>query len=469
MERITMSVCPVCYRAIPAVVSVEGTEVWMTKQCKRHGVFRSMVERDRMWYDHCMSLGHTGMYSALFTHITRQCNLKCKYCYFPKGNEHRSVDDVLREAWSVKNLGSFILTGGEPTLHPQLKDIVYGIHKWGKPWVLTNGTRMVDEDGYLDDLLDAGLRDQDGVVRVGVSIHEESGGADLRLLEVLENKGLKAGTVLVTIDGMDALENAVHLYKEYHSSIASMRIRAACNLWDEENMKGKIFVSDMINVLSTMGSMIPAEGEGHKVSYAPVHFDFGGCQMNLKLVSWYDAGNVDLWDVDCPPLTTADDGKMYNFAVAAIRNEGMRKTSGIRVRRGVLADVPELAPLWVKLTQEDMGDKAFPDPLLWIAQTVGLMHNQDYYLFVTEDRGKIVGFMDGFVAMDPSTSQKVMTGRHIYMEKDYRNSGNTEKMHREGVKLARSVGVDVFKRKVWATDRSLNSKKASEVILQVRI
>lgn len=468
--RLTMSVCPVCYAVIPATVAIEGDEVWMTKVCKKHGAFRSMVERDRRWYERCEALGHTGMYKAYFIDVTDQCNLKCKYCYKPKGETFRGVDEVVEDAWSVKGMETFILSGGEPTLHPDLHEIVRRMGKFGKPMVLTNGIRMVEEEGYLESLVDAGLRDWGGgSMGIGLSFHLESNGRDFDLLDVMRSKGWRLATTLFVVDQMDQIEDAVEVYNEYRDVIASMRIRSACNLWGEDKAKGRIYVSDMIKFLGTMGHVEILEEEGNKVSYAPMKLSYQGNCMDLRLVSWYDVNNVDLWDIDCPPLYRDDKGVLRNFVTAAIRNEGLRNLEGVRVRRGILADVPDMAKMWMSLVKEDMNGVGKPDPAAWIAQTVAMLGSPDYYLFVSEDKGNLVGFMDGVVSFDPSTSQKVMTGRHIYVNPEYRKTGATERMHREGVKLARSLGVKVFKRKVLAGKKPVSDKKVSELILQVRI
>ena len=57
--------------------------------------------------------------------ITNACNFSCPICYSDAGlakEEFLAVDDILNLAGIIKKTGgrSILLTGGEPTLHPDL-------------------------------------------------------------------------------------------------------------------------------------------------------------------------------------------------------------------------------------------------------------------------------------------------------------------------------------------------------------
>lgn len=86
---------------------------------------------------------------------TYRCNLNCRYCNrgvdkHPWQDADLSVEDVEQAGDMVKSAGIKVnkvrVTGGEPTLHPQLKEICdaiserWGIIRWTH--VLTNGTTV---------------------------------------------------------------------------------------------------------------------------------------------------------------------------------------------------------------------------------------------------------------------------------------------------------------------------------------
>lgn len=85
----------------------------------------------------------------VFFHILTQCNLSCRHCYInpaQHGNEILSLETV--ETWlkpfpDGHRQANLILLGGEPTLHPQLNQIVFAARKMGYDSV------TIDTNGYL--------------------------------------------------------------------------------------------------------------------------------------------------------------------------------------------------------------------------------------------------------------------------------------------------------------------------------
>lgn len=82
----------------------------------------------------------------LYIEITDKCNFNCIYCYndsSSKKSESLSVEAYKNFIEIVKkyNLEDVIISGGEPTLHPQLSEIFEINHNFGlKQNLITNGT-----------------------------------------------------------------------------------------------------------------------------------------------------------------------------------------------------------------------------------------------------------------------------------------------------------------------------------------
>ena len=94
-----------------------------------------------------------------YIQVTRICNQHCLFCSNPENQRTLSVEEALAQATQLKETGYFgvILTGGEPTLHPELGAIVRGVKKLGvHVRMITNGQKTA-EPGVLKELLDAGL------------------------------------------------------------------------------------------------------------------------------------------------------------------------------------------------------------------------------------------------------------------------------------------------------------------------
>ena len=91
----------------------------------------------------------------------RTCNLHCRSCYTLNKDYVKSLNDVKREidlAAKKRNLETISLLGGEPTLHPQIMEIIKFIKgKKIKCQLLTNGNTLLNDgnDRFLDKLIQA--------------------------------------------------------------------------------------------------------------------------------------------------------------------------------------------------------------------------------------------------------------------------------------------------------------------------
>lgn len=309
----TLSLCPICGMTIPAIIHITN-EVVMVKSCPDHGDFISIVEKDPRWWSLCHDIDCKNIYDGYMIDITNKCNLDCKFCYHDNTGEHKPVTSIISEATKYKYLGPTILTGGEPTLHPELPQIIEQLAPMGETWILTNGVKLADED-YFNSLCKAGLL-YDDMVLAGLSFHKESKGKDIEVLELCRKKGYQIGTTFFVIDSIDQMQEAIDLAREYQDVIYRFRIKAASNLWNENKASNHIFISDMIAWLNDHGKTSLIECENNKNSYANVMFD----GIRLVLVSWYDKGNVDLEDIDCGPWYMANDGTINNLVTTCLKN-----------------------------------------------------------------------------------------------------------------------------------------------------
>jgi len=102
-----------------------------------------------------------------YIQVTRICNQHCLFCSNPDNDRTLSLGDARSQLEGLVEKGYFgvILTGGEPTLHPDLPAIVSlardsGLHVR----MITNGQKTAEE-GVLEKLVAAGLQ------HVHVSVH----------------------------------------------------------------------------------------------------------------------------------------------------------------------------------------------------------------------------------------------------------------------------------------------------------
>ena len=109
-DVLTESVCPVCLRRIPALITERGVEMVMGKECPDHGRFETPVWRGipsmESWrrpkplarpkacytevvsgcpFDCGLCADHEQLPCSVLLEVTQRCNLRCPLCFADAG------------------------------------------------------------------------------------------------------------------------------------------------------------------------------------------------------------------------------------------------------------------------------------------------------------------------------------------------------------------------------------------------
>jgi radical SAM protein with 4Fe4S-binding SPASM domain len=92
--------------------------------------------------------------------LTYRCQNRCGHCY----NEPRELKELTTDQWKeviakLWNMGvpHVVFTGGEPTLRPDLQDLISKSEEFGQVTGLVTNGRMLGRPGYLHELIAKGL------------------------------------------------------------------------------------------------------------------------------------------------------------------------------------------------------------------------------------------------------------------------------------------------------------------------
>ncbi len=100
------------------------------------------------------------MGSMAYLQVTRGCDHKCRFCSNPPTGQIIALDECKKYLDEFVAEGRFvgvILTGGEPTLNPQLPEIAaYARSRGLPPRIISNGSRTCEPD-FMKRLIDSGL------------------------------------------------------------------------------------------------------------------------------------------------------------------------------------------------------------------------------------------------------------------------------------------------------------------------
>jgi pyruvate-formate lyase-activating enzyme len=169
----TRSLCPECRRVLITRLVADDDGAFMHKCCPEHGTKRVRVARNGAYYQ-----GLELCWRALFPHdfdpragmsrytseLTTRCDLHCPVC-FAEAEDAPHSDEIglgalTHHLETLKGRGVQIrLTGGEPTLRPDIVEVVRRITASGNSVDLaTNGLKLCREPALLASLVQAGLK-----------------------------------------------------------------------------------------------------------------------------------------------------------------------------------------------------------------------------------------------------------------------------------------------------------------------
>jgi pyruvate-formate lyase-activating enzyme len=164
--------CPEC--AVPHVARYErsGKEVWFVVDCP-HSPPPYLVSSDadlfiqyrlRAGFDFSESFPHAGYRHVNVFEITNQCDYACAFCFAsantPSPLIRKNMSDILEMGRTILAEGGYAITitGGEPTLHPDIVEVVRQLKSMGLVVTMpSNGHRLAADPGLARNLAKAGL------------------------------------------------------------------------------------------------------------------------------------------------------------------------------------------------------------------------------------------------------------------------------------------------------------------------
>lgn len=236
-HSITRSLCPECRKVVDAQVLIREGRVYLRKHCASHGWHEAVVSSDADWYlksstynkpgalpfttatsvkngcpDDCGLCPEHQQHTCLgLIEITTRCNITCPTCFADSGDGYdlslQQVEAILDRFVEAEGNPEVVqLSGGEPTIHPQILEMVAAARSRNIPHVMvnTNGMRLAQEPDFVRRLAEHsptiylqfdGLKD---------SIYRTLRGCDLldvkrRALDNLAEAGLYANLVATVV------------------------------------------------------------------------------------------------------------------------------------------------------------------------------------------------------------------------------------------------------------------------------
>jgi len=181
----TVCLCPECLRTLPGKIVEEAGRVWLRRRCPDHGLKVDLLEDDAPWFRGRNDFSRPGSGCPTQAETARGCPFDCGLC--PEHEQHACIGLVeVTEACDEACAGCFAdagggghldldtvrrmidfhvaseggqaeilqVSGGEPTLHPRILDILRHAREAGLAYVMlnTNGRRIASDPAFAREL-----------------------------------------------------------------------------------------------------------------------------------------------------------------------------------------------------------------------------------------------------------------------------------------------------------------------------
>lgn len=184
-HEVTRSLCPECRRVVDAQVLIRDGGIYLRKRCPEHGWREALVMSDADWYLDSLQYNKPGAIPYDFgadvergcpldcglcpehqqhtcvavVEITTRCNLACPTCFAAAGAGYdlsvTQVEVMLDRLLETEGQPEVVqISGGEPTVHPHLFDILAAAKARDIRHVMlnTNGLRLAQEPDFARQL-----------------------------------------------------------------------------------------------------------------------------------------------------------------------------------------------------------------------------------------------------------------------------------------------------------------------------
>jgi len=187
-EEQIVATCAACLALVPSEIIRSNGNVIFRKMCPLHGEQDTIISRDAAYYDssqraaskssdramykagvpfNCSTdcsfscVGHRSDIAAVIVELLDACNMTCPTCVAgssPMAGNIKSLEEIHQILEWVNSLRpmppAIMLSGGEPTIHPEFEAILdlVNTYKFPHVFLITNGVRIAENKDFTHKL-----------------------------------------------------------------------------------------------------------------------------------------------------------------------------------------------------------------------------------------------------------------------------------------------------------------------------
>lgn len=312
----TTTLCPACLERVPGAYEERDGSVFLTRSCPEHGSTDRKVWESLDHWEWASQFGPAndsaasddltvdGDHACLaVVEITQDCNLSCSYCFASSGPGGKQLQytDVIDLLKTVKREGGprpIQFSGGEPTIHDDLIDIISTAREMGFEHieVNTNGIVLAQEDGYAQQLVDAGVTaiylQFDGMRRETYEVIRKADLLELKhqALNACRRAGLSVILVPTVVPGTndDEMGDVVRFALDNLDVVQSINFQPVAHFGRYETNDGRFSLDEVARKLSEQIEALEPR------DFLPVPCCSSYCQMSTAIMPNGEGGIIPL-------------------------------------------------------------------------------------------------------------------------------------------------------------------------------
>lgn len=239
-------------------------------------------------------------FKYVYVDVTHKCQMSCANCYLPNRDiPDMDIDKLIECISKFPKKTDIRLVGGEPTLRPDLTQIIERIIKTGhRPIVITNGLKL-SQKKYVQSLYDSGLRyiqlSMNGFDDNSIYLKTDQMNCAEQKMQALTNcdeVGINVSMSCILIRNLNQ-----HLVPRFIEHAKKMKVQTRLNLRNVgeigRNMRSDIVnfsLEEIVEAVSQATGISSEEILKHKASDNQIRMTFGtgkrADKLIIKLTDW---------------------------------------------------------------------------------------------------------------------------------------------------------------------------------------
>lgn len=170
MDKFIESLCEHCKGKIKAEVIVDNNKVYYKKKChnsalcSRYKPEMTLISTNATYFFECQKIARKRklpITNMCIIELTDDCNVECSTCIassFPGAGKYKTIDEIKKMVGVVESYGNhpetIMISGGEPTIHPQFMEILEFVFKSKIQHIIliTNGIKLAEDENFVSSL-----------------------------------------------------------------------------------------------------------------------------------------------------------------------------------------------------------------------------------------------------------------------------------------------------------------------------